>query len=294
MRPGRDIASLIDIMARLRDPVTGCAWDVVQTFETLAPYTIEEAYEVADAIARGDIDDLRDELGDLLLQVVFHARMAEEAGRFAFADVVEAITTKMIRRHPHVFGPAEGRTPEMAKGQWRRIKAEEKAERGARRAAAGMPTDGGVLADVPVGLDALARAVKLQDAAGSVGFDWNDPLAVISKIREELDELELEVDRGAGKAAVSAELGDVLFALANLGRHLDVDPGAALRGTNEKFRRRFAFIERALAAEGRTPGDATLEEMEALWQRAKGEVDGSRPAHPSDDRIIEVGYRVDQ
>jgi ATP diphosphatase len=269
MQPGRDISRLLEIMARLRDPETGCAWDVVQTFETIAPYTLEEAYEVADAIARGDLADLRDELGDLLLQVVFHARMAEEAGAFAFPDVVEAITTKMIRRHPHVFGPAEGRSPEMAKGQWQRIKAEEKAERQARRAARGEGADEGLLADVPVAMPPLARAVKLQDKAGSVGFDWNDPRAVIAKIREELDELEAEIDGRTATAAAESELGDVLFALANLARHLKIDPDAALRSTNEKFRRRFGYIERALAADGRGPAEATLDEMEALWQAAK-------------------------
>lgn len=273
MQPGRDIESLLAIMARLRDPETGCAWDVVQTFETIAPYTIEEAYEVADAIARGDLADLCDELGDLLLQVVFHARMAEEAGAFAFPDVVEAITAKMIRRHPHVFGPEEGRSPEMAKGQWRRIKAEEKAEKRARRLARGSDpeADEGLLADVPVAMPPLARAVKLQDKAGSVGFDWNDPRAVIAKIREELDELEAEIDGGTASPAAESELGDVLFALANLGRHLKIDPDAALRSTNEKFRRRFRFIERALAAEGRGPAEASLDEMEALWQAAKSE-----------------------
>ncbi|BBE71332.1 nucleoside triphosphate pyrophosphohydrolase [Oharaeibacter diazotrophicus] len=275
MRPGRDIETLIAIMERLRDPATGCAWDVVQTFETIAPYTVEEAHEVADAIARGDRADLCDELGDLLLQVVFHARIAEEEGAFAFPDVVEAITGKMIRRHPHVFGPEDARSPEMAKGQWSRIKAEEKAERRARRAAAGLPTEeGGLLADVPAALPGLAAAVKLQDRAGSVGFDWNDPKAVIAKIREEIDELEAEVDAGAAADRVEAELGDVLFALANLGRHLKVDPDSALRRTNLKFRRRFAHIEAALARTGRTPADADLAEMEALWQEAKGVGEG--------------------
>ncbi len=272
MTPGRDIQDLLAIMARLRDPETGCAWDVVQTFETIAPYTIEEAYEVADAIARADLDDIRDELGDLLLQVVFHARIAEESGAFAFPDVVEAITRKMIRRHPHVFGPAEARSPEMAKGQWKRIKAEEKAERQAWRAARGEAGEASLLDDVPTGMTALARAVKLQDKAGSVGFDWNDPKAVISKIREELDELEAEIDGGMASDAAAGELGDVLFALANLGRHLAIDPDAALRLTSEKFRKRFSYIERALAANGRSPKDATLAEMEALWQAAKADV----------------------
>ncbi|WP_181702649.1 nucleoside triphosphate pyrophosphohydrolase [Chthonobacter albigriseus] len=269
MQAGRDISVLLDIMARLRDPETGCAWDVVQTFRTIAPYTVEEAFEVADAIERGDLGDLCDELGDLLLQVVFHARMAEEAGAFGFPDVVEAITAKMIRRHPHVFGPEEARSPTMAKDAWKRIKAEEKAARRERLDAQGVAAAPSLLDDVPAGMTALARAVKLQDKAGSVGFDWNDPRAVIAKIREELDELEAEIDHGAPSPSVEAELGDVLFALANLGRHLSIDPDAALRGTNEKFRRRFSFIERRLAESGRTPSEATLDEMEALWQQAK-------------------------
>ncbi|HUG61129.1 MAG TPA: nucleoside triphosphate pyrophosphohydrolase [Methylomirabilota bacterium] len=269
MQPGRDITALLDIMARLRDPQTGCAWDVMQTFESIAPYTIEEAYEVADAISRGDLDDLRDELGDLLLQVVFHARMAEEAGRFAFPDIVQAITKKMIRRHPHVFGPEDARSPEMAKGVWKAIKAQEKATRRAKRGTMGDAP--GILDDVPVAMPPLARAVKLQDVAGSVGFDWNDPKAVIAKIREELDELEAEIDGSGALSAVEGELGDVLFALANLGRHLKVDPDSALRATNEKFRRRFGYIEKALAAEGRSPREASLADMEALWQRAKSD-----------------------
>jgi len=275
MQPGRDISALIALMARLRDPVTGCAWDVEQTFETIAPYTLEEAHEVADAIARGDREDICDELGDLLLQVVFHARIAEEEGAFAFADVVEAITTKMIRRHPHVFGPVEARSPRMAKDQWARIKAEEKAERRRRRGTAGEAAS--LLDDVPRALPALAVAVKLQDKAGSVGFDWNDPLAVIAKAREELDELEAEV-RAGDRAAVEGELGDVMFALANLGRHLGVDPEGAVRATNEKFRRRFGYIEQRLAVSGIRPGEASLAQMEALWQEAKAPPDQSGKA----------------
>ncbi|PIO98215.1 nucleoside triphosphate pyrophosphohydrolase [Pleomorphomonas carboxyditropha] len=277
MQPGRDISVLIDIMARLRDPESGCAWDVQQTFETIAPYTIEEAYEVAEAIARGDRHDICDELGDLLLQVVFHARMAEEEGAFAFPDVVEAVTRKMIRRHPHVFGPAEARTPHLVKGLWEKIKAEEKAEKAARHGGEEIPP--GLLDAVSVAMPPMLRAVKLQQKAGTVGFDWNDPRAVLAKIREELDELEAEMDRAdSGKleraearAAIEAELGDVLFALANLGRHLDIDPEAAVRATNEKFRKRFSYIERKLGETGRRPQDATLEEMEALWQQAKTE-----------------------
>ncbi len=276
MQPGRDISVLIDIMARLRDPQAGCAWDLQQTFETIAPYTIEEAYEVAEAISRGDRYDICDELGDLLLQVVFHARIAEEEGAFAFPDVVEAITRKMIRRHPHVFGPAEARTPHLVRGVWEKIKAEEKAEKAARQ---GGELPKGLLDAVSVAMPPMLRAVKLQQRAGTVGFDWNDPRAVLAKIREELDELEAEMDRAdAGRidraevrTAVEAELGDVLFALANLGRHLDIDPEAAVRTTNEKFRKRFAYIERKLGETGRRPDEATLEEMEALWQEAKTE-----------------------
>ncbi|SON55871.1 Nucleoside triphosphate pyrophosphohydrolase [Hartmannibacter diazotrophicus] len=278
---GRDIADLIAVMAALRDPKTGCPWDIEQTFASIAPYTIEEAYEVADAIARGDIDDLRDELGDLLLQVVFHARMAEEAGDFAFPDVVKAIVDKMIRRHPHVFGDAEARDAGAVKGSWARIKAEEKAARQARRSARGLADDSdkGLLGDVPSAQPPLSRAVKLQARASTVGFDWNDPRLVIAKIREELDELEAEIDRHEGALtrhapppeAVSQELGDVLFAMANLARHIGADPDMALAMTNEKFVRRFRFIEEELKRRGRTLQEASLDEMETLWQRAKTE-----------------------
>jgi nucleoside triphosphate diphosphatase len=262
MKPSRDITRLIEIMAALRTPGTGCPWDLEQDFASIAPYTIEEAYEVADAIARGDRGDLRDELGDLLLQVVFHARMAEEDGSFDFGGVVEAIATKLIRRHPHVFGEARDLSPEAVKGLWNQIKAEEKAERG--------PRDGeaGVLAGVPIGLPALTRALKLQAKAGQVGFDWNDPLAVLAKIREEADEIEAEIARG-DRADAAAEVGDLLFAVVNLARHLDADPESALRGTNGKFERRFASIEQALAARGSSPKDSTLAEMDALWNEAK-------------------------
>ncbi len=276
MQPGRDISILIEIMARLRDPKAGCAWDLEQTFETIAPYTIEEAYEVAEAIARGDRHDICDELGDLLLQVAFHARIAEEEGAFAFPDVVEAVTRKMIRRHPHVFGPEDARTPHLVKGLWEKIKAEEKAEKAARL---GGELPRGLLDSVSVAMPPMLRAVKLQQKAGTVGFDWNDPRAVLAKIREELDELEAEIDKvdnpetgkSDARASMEAELGDVLFALANLGRHLDIDPEAAVRATNEKFRKRFSFIEQKLEEAGRRPEDATLEEMEELWQRAKTE-----------------------
>jgi nucleoside triphosphate diphosphatase len=280
MTPSKDIARLIEIMAALRDPETGCPWDIEQTFETIAPYTVEEAHEVAEAIARDDMIDLREELGDLLLQAVYHARLAEERGAFAFPDVVEAITTKMIRRHPHVFGDASAREAGAAKGFWEKIKAEEKAERRAARAAAGGMSASerpGVLSGVARGLPPLARALKLQVEAGRVGFDWNDPLAVIAKLREEIDEVEAEVKSGGGIDRVRDEIGDLLFVVVNLARHVGVDPEQALRGTNAKVERRFAAIEAALSETGRTPADASLEEMEALWQEAKGD-DGPSPA----------------
>ena len=259
MKPSRDIARLTEIMAALRTPGTGCPWDLEQDFSTIAPYTLEEAYEVADAIARGDLKHLKDELGDLLLQVVFHARMAEEEGAFNFGDVVEGITAKLIRRHPHVFADEQGRTAEAVKGLWERIKAEEKAERG-------VAAETGALAGVPVALPALTRALKLQDKAGRVGFDWNDPRAVLAKIREEADEIEAELDR---REAAAAEVGDLLFAVVNLARHLGADPEGVLRATNVKFERRFAAIEKALAARGKRPQDASLEEMDTLWDAAK-------------------------
>ena len=268
MNPSRDIGRLIEIMAALRDPVTGCPWDIEQDFATIAPYTVEEAHEVAEAIARNDLGDLRDELGDLLLQVVYHARMAEEVGAFAFPDVVEAITTKLIRRHPHVFGDADARAAGVAKGIWEKIKAEEKAARRADRGDADEP--GGLLNGVARGLPPLARALKLQEKASTVGFDWNDPRAVLAKLREEIGEIEAELADGApAPARVADEVGDLLFAVVNLARHLGTDPEQALRGTNVKFETRFAAIEAALAKDGRTPANATLDEMEALWQQAK-------------------------
>jgi ATP diphosphatase len=263
MNPSRDIARLIEIMAALRTPKTGCPWDLDQDFASIAPYTLEEAYEVADAIARGDLVDLREELGDLLLQVVFHARMAQEQGAFDFADVVESIKAKLIRRHPHVFGDATDLSPDAVRALWDKIKAEEQAERGNGRAARE-----GALAGVPVNLPALTRALKLQQKAGKVGFDWDDPLAVLAKIREEAGEIEDEIKAGRSTDAAS-EVGDLLFAVVNLARHLDADPEGVLRTTNAKFERRFAAIEGALAHQGRKPQDATLEEMDALWDAAK-------------------------
>src|SRR5262247_2290882 len=261
VKPSRDITRLLEIMAALRTPGTGCPWDLEQNFRTIAPYTLEEAYEVADAIARDDLAGLKDELGDLLLQVVFHARMAQEQDAFDFGDVVEALTAKLIRRHPHVFAEADGKTADAVKGLWERIKAEEKAERGQKGG-------DGALAGVPVGLPALTRALKLQDKAGRVGFDWNDPRAVLAKIREEADEIEAELDRAEGNR-IAAEVGDLLFAVVNLARHLGADPEGVLRETNLKFERRFASIERALARRGKTPREATLAEMDALWDEAK-------------------------
>jgi ATP diphosphatase len=274
MTPSRDISRLIEIMAALRTPGSGCPWDLEQNFATIAPYTIEEAHEVVDAIARGDLDDLCDELGDLLLQVVFHARMAEEQNAFAFGDVVEAITRKMIRRHPHVFADKDGQlTPSHVKEAWDRIKAEEKAERAARRPPP-QATPSSLLSGIKAGQPALTRAMQLQRKASSVGFDWNDPRAVLHKIREEADEIEAALDRGDADELAN-ETGDLLFALVNLARHVGADPEAALRGTNAKFERRFGHIEQALAAQGRSLEDASLAEMDALWNEAK--VDESRP-----------------
>ncbi|MGP0089047.1 MAG: nucleoside triphosphate pyrophosphohydrolase [Xanthobacteraceae bacterium] len=275
MKPSRDLSRLLAIMAALRTPGSGCPWDLEQNFATIAPYTLEEAYEVADAIARGDLDDLREELGDLLLQVVFHARMAQEQDAFDFGDVVETLTAKLLRRHPHVFGDARNLSPEAVKGLWDEIKAQEKAERRTR----GHAEDAGALAAVPLALPALTRALKLQHKAAKVGFDWNDPLAVLKKIREEADEIEAEI--AAGDAAASAqEVGDLLFAVVNLARHLAADPEAALRQTNAKFERRFASIEGALAALGKSPQDASLAEMDALWNAAKAAETGDREREP--------------
>ena len=270
MTPARDISRLIEIMAALRTPTTGCPWDLEQDFSTIAPYTIEEAYEVADAIARHDLDDLRDELGDLLLQVVFHARMAEEQGAFDFGGVVEAITDKMVRRHPHVFGDARGLSAGAVEDLWHDIKAQEKAAKASKAAKAASGGQGaeGALAGVPAILPALTRALKLQQKASKVGFDWNDPKAVIDKIREETDEIEAELGHGEAER-LNDEIGDLLFVVVNLARHLDVDPESALRKTNLKFERRFAAVEDELAAVGKTPQDATLAEMDALWDAAK-------------------------
>ncbi|HEY5210472.1 MAG TPA: nucleoside triphosphate pyrophosphohydrolase [Stellaceae bacterium] len=246
---------LLDIMARLRDPERGCPWDKVQNFRTIAPYTIEEAYEVAEACEAGDPEALKDELGDLLFQTVFHARMAEEAGLFRFADVAEAISDKMIRRHPHVFGDTDIADADAQTVAWEETKATE-------RAAAGAAS---VLDGVGVALPALTRAEKLQKRAARVGFDWPDAAPVFAKIDEELDELRAEIELGADPARIEDELGDVLFAVANLARHLRVDPEQALRAASRKFERRFRAMEASLSPlKGKS-----LDELEAAWQRVK-------------------------
>ncbi|MEL6751697.1 MAG: nucleoside triphosphate pyrophosphohydrolase, partial [Pseudomonadota bacterium] len=240
---------------------------------SIVPYTIEETYEVVDAIERDDADDLREELGDLLLQVVYYAQMASEAGDFTFGDVVEGITAKMIRRHPHVFGDEIARSSGMAEGTWKRIKAQEKVDRAARRAELGLPpknADSGLLDDVPATLPPLAQAVKLQDRAARVGFDWNDPRAVLAKAREELDELEAELD-GQDADAEMAEFGDVLFALANYARHRGFDPERAVALTNAKMRSRFGDMERQAHAASRKLEDYDLDGLEALWTAAKAQ-----------------------
>lgn len=302
------IEDLLAVMAALRTPESGCPWDLEQDFASIAPYTIEEAYEVADAIARGDLADLKDELGDLLLQVVYHARMAEEQGAFDFADVTGAIVAKMIRRHPHVFGSQEERAAGAAKGFWERIKAQEKADKANERAKLAGGDTGNAspvstpdftseLGDVPVGLPALTRAVKLQSKAARVGFDWPSLGPVFDKMREELAELEevaLPADprggsdevRGAAgmsrspardmvpgsdMAKIEEEFGDLLFVMANVARHLEIDAETALRKANEKFVRRFQRIEARLAETGRSPAESDLAEMDALWDAAKRE-----------------------
>jgi ATP diphosphatase len=265
--PREPMARLLAVMAWLRDRRHGCPWDVEQTFRTIAPYTIEEAYEVADAIDRDDLGALKEELGDLLLQVVYHAQMAHESGAFGFADVASAIADKMVDRHPHVFGDARVATAEAQTVSWEARKA---MERAAKRAGA---EPAGALDGVARALPALLRAEKIQKRAARVGFDWKQTGPVIDKIEEELGELRAELEAGdVDQARLTDELGDVLFAVANLARHCKIDPEAALRATNDKFERRFRHIERRLAEAGRKPADATLEEMEALWQEAKTRV----------------------
>ena len=253
-----ELSRLLNVMAALRDPRDGCPWDVEQSFATIAPYTIEEAYEVADAISREDWAGLPEELGDLLFQVVYHARMAEEAGRFDFGDVARAIADKMVRRHPHVFGDAAARTVAAQTAAW---EAGKQAERTARR-------ETGALAGVAAGLPALTRAAKITARAARVGFDWPDPAAVLEKLDEEVAELRAELPAGDADR-IEDELGDLLFVAANLARKLSLDPEAALRRATDKFSRRFAAIEAALAVEGRTPGEVDLATMEAAWVAVK-------------------------
>jgi len=279
MQSSRDISRLIEIMALLRTPGTGCQWDLAQTFETIVPYTIEEAYEVADAVARRDHLDLREELGDLLLQVVFQARLAEEVGYFDFGGVVEAITEKMIRRHAHVFGETQALSAREIESLWAKIKAKERSVRSARRTAVGAGVENepnlendsaceSILDGITLALPGLTRAVKLQERAAAVGFDWDDPRLVLAKIREETNEIETALDAD-DRDAVNDEIGDLFFAVANLARHLRSDPEANVRRANDKFERRFRYIEQELGRAGRECRGATLEEMDALWDAAK-------------------------
>jgi MazG family protein len=266
-RDPRQIDRLLAIMARLRDPERGCPWDVRQSFATIAPYTIEEAYEVADAIERNDIPGLREELGDLLLQVVFHARMAEEAGAFDFASVAAAIADKLVARHPHVFGASADRDLAGQRAAWEEQKA-------AERAAKPVGSASGTLAGVALALPALMRALKLQGRAARVGFDWPDKAPIFAKIDEELGELTAALADGSAPERIEEELGDLLFAVVNLARHLEVEPEGALRRANAKFEHRFGRIEALLAAQGKQPSEATLAELDALWDRVKLEEKG--------------------
>ena len=263
--PDGGMARLLEIMRRLRDPQTGCPWDIEQDFNTIAPYTIEEAYEVADAIARSDWGELEGELGDLLLQTVYHTQMGAEAGYFTFDSVVRAISDKMVARHPHVFGDeSRDKSAEQQTADWEKIKAAERAGKAQTRTLAGVAT----------GLPALTRAVKLQKRAARVGFDWPDTSHVIDKIVEEAGEL-IEARDKMTQAEVEEEFGDLMFVVANLARHLDIDPEAALRATNAKFTRRFEAVEDALAAAGKTPSESDLAEMDALWDQVKAAEKGA-------------------
>ena len=267
--PAAALLNLLTLMAQLRDPDTGCPWDVQQDFASIAPYTIEEAYEVADAIARGDIADLRDELGDLLLQVVFHARIAEEAGHFDFTAVAAAISDKLVRRHPHVFGDQGETSAATQSASWESLKA---AERAANAAAKGRPES--VLDGVPLPFPALLRAYKLQRRAARVGFDWPELAPVAAKVEEEWAELTAEIDNAGDQARLTEEVGDLLFAVVNLARHLEIDPEAALRAGNAKFERRFRAVEDGFREKGRQMAAASLEDMEVLWNAAKASEKG--------------------
>ncbi|MGQ9425896.1 nucleoside triphosphate pyrophosphohydrolase [Gilvimarinus sp. F26214L] len=261
------IEDLLELMARLREPETGCPWDLEQDYGSIAPSTIEEAYEVVDAIERRDYAHLKEELGDLLFQVVFYAQLGREDGHFSFADIVQEITAKLLRRHPHVFpdgtlasrvGPDTPLSEAQVKAQWEKIKQEERSDKGQQ----------GILADVPAALPSLTRAMKLQKRAALVGFDWPDAKGVLAKVREEIDELEAAMEGGDSRD-MESELGDTLFSLINLARHLHLEPDSALRGCNRRFTDRFQFVEEALRAQGRSLEEASVEEMENLWQQAK-------------------------
>jgi nucleoside triphosphate diphosphatase len=268
IKASRDINDLLKIMAALRDKISGCSWDIEQDFASIAPYTVEEAHEVVEAILSGDREDLREELGDLLLQVVFHAQMADEEGVFDFGGVVEAITKKMIRRHPHVFGEKRQWTPAEVKASWGRIKAEEKAERAARRIDVKDARTPSILDGVSSGLPAFQRAIKLQDKAANVGFDWPNVNEVLDKAEEEIRELKHAVASGKTEH-IEEELGDLLFVLANVARWQKIDPDIALRKANAKFERRFRIIEALLLERGKTPDQSNLKEMDELWNEAK-------------------------
>ncbi|MGI9523831.1 MAG: nucleoside triphosphate pyrophosphohydrolase [Hyphomicrobiaceae bacterium] len=274
--PG-DLAGLLEIMAALRTPTTGCPWDLEQDFHSIAPYTIEEAYEVADAIERDDMTDLKDELGDLLFQVVYHARMAEEQGAFQFRDVVEGVTQKMLRRHPHVFGTDGERAAGPAPDFWEKSKAKEREEKSRQRGRGNQLLDDrqhlSLLDGVPNNLPSLTRALKLQNRAAKVGFDWPSLSEVFDKLSEELAELKDAIARG-DRSDIHEEFGDLIFVLANVARHLNVDPESSLRDTNQKFTRRFQRVESWLGERGRSPQDSSLEEMDALWNAAKKEERG--------------------
>lgn len=261
------IDELLDIMARLRDPVQGCPWDREQTFATIAPYTIEEAYEVADAIQRGDMQELKGELGDLLFQVVFYAQMAREQGLYDFDDIVAAITEKLVRRHPHVFGGARIESAQAQTAAWEAHKAAERAGRNGGAAASAL--DG-----IAVTLPALTRAVKLQKRAAHVGFDWPDVAGILDKVQEEIGELRAEL-KGADRERLADEVGDLFFACVNLARRLDIDPEASLRQANAKFERRFRRMEALLAEQGRGPSDAGPEELDELWEQVKAQESGA-------------------
>jgi ATP diphosphatase len=265
MQPARDISTLLEIMARLRDPESGCPWDIEQDFRSIRHYTIEEAYEVADAIEREDYEDLRDELGDLLLQPVYHAQMASEAGLFDIGDVIQSVTEKLIRRHPHVFGDDDAGNAAASERRWENIKAEERRNKAERRGGERPPS---ILDDVPVGLPALARAGKLAKRAARVGFDWPDTRSVVAKIEEELAEVQEAIGNENPERQVE-EIGDLLFAVANLARHAGVDPEAALRDANAKFVRRFEHVEARCREEGVNIADAGLERLDGYWNEIR-------------------------